>query len=119
MVRKIVNKVLETRKEVVINCKEMTKDELFDIEECANFIHTNHKLSRHSGGALPDGPLSIDAAKYENKIALDLGVEVKRCYIKQLLRKYLHRKGLSDWIHIKVDQASGEFGLHYYNLNDE
>ncbi|OAG29674.1 large subunit ribosomal protein L22e [Nematocida displodere] len=116
--KRIVNPVSETRRELIVNCKDMVKDELFDIEECMNFLEVSHKLSRHTTDALPEGPLTLSLNKAEQKIVLSLGVDVRKCYIKQLLRKYLHKQGLKDWIHIKIDQ-SGTYGLHYYNLNDE
>ncbi|KAI5189712.1 large subunit ribosomal protein L22e [Nematocida minor] len=119
MARRIINPVSEKRRELSINCKEMTKDELFDMEECANFLEVNNRLSKHNPETLPGGPMNVLLKKAEHKIVLDMGVDVRKFYIKQLLRKYLHKKGLKDWIHIKIDTESGEYGLHYYNLNDE
>ncbi|EHY66807.1 large subunit ribosomal protein L22e [Nematocida ausubeli] len=119
MARRIINPVSEKRKELTINCKEMTKDELFDMEECANFLEVNNKLTKHSPETLPGGPMNVLLKKAENKIVLDMGVDVRKFYIKQLLKKYLHKKGLNDWIHIKIDSVTGEYSLNYYNLNDE
>ncbi|KAI5181528.1 large subunit ribosomal protein L22e [Nematocida sp. AWRm80] len=117
--KRILNPISEKRRELIVNCKEMTKDEMFDIEECANFVEVNNKLTKYDENQLPGGPLIAKVNKSENKIVLDLGVDVRKVYIKQLLRQYLHKKGLKDWIHIKIDATSGEYGLHYYNLNDE
>lgn len=120
MVRKrIINPIAEERKEIVINCKEMLKDELFDMEECANFLEVNQKLTVHSPETLPKGSIKITPLKAESKIVLDLGVDVRKVYFKHLLRKYLHRKGLKDWIHVKVNPLTKALDLQYYNLNDE
>lgn len=118
MVRKrIINPLLQERREVVIDCKEMTKDELFNIDECANFLDVDHKLSRYTKEVLPEGPMKVTPQASEHKILVSLGVQVRNSYIKQLIRKFLQKQGLKDWIHVKVKENM--FTLHYYNLNDE
>ncbi|KAI5186277.1 large subunit ribosomal protein L22e [Nematocida homosporus] len=111
--KRIFNGILETRKQLEVSCKEVIKDDIFDMEECANFIETKQKLTRHSPDTLPGGPLNVSVNQAEAKIVLDLGVIVRRVYIKQLVLHYLQKKALRDWIHVKVDEK-GQLGLHYY-----
>lgn len=113
--KRIFNPISEARKEIILDCAETKKDELFDLEECMNYIESKQKLSRHSEDSLPEGPVKFSMKKEEHKIYIDLGVDVRRSYIKQLLRKYLHKKGLKDWIYIRAEEDTS-FKLHYYNM---
>jgi len=120
MVRRIIqNKILKERRQLVVNCAEMKKDDLFDIEECAEFLTERNKLTRHNTETLPEGPLKIQVKKEESKIYMDVGVDVRKVYFKHLVKHYLHQKGLKDWIRVQVDATSGEYVLSFYNVNDE
>lgn len=115
MVRRKINPVLEQRKQVAIDCKEAVSDRIFDLEECANFIRDNHKLTRHPESTLPEGPLGVTVSKGDSKILLDIGVSVQRRHFKKVFKHYLARAGLKDWIYIKSDVATGNYIVSYYN----
>jgi len=117
--RRIINSISKERRQLVINCEEMKKDDLFDVEECAEFLKERNKLSRHTQDSLPGGPITITTKKEEYKIFLDVGVDVQKVYFKSLIKLYLYSKGLKDWIRVQISPENGEYGLKYYNLNSE
>ncbi|KAI5188572.1 large subunit ribosomal protein L22e [Nematocida sp. AWRm77] len=118
MTRRKIHPILEKRKEVAIDCKEAVSDRIFDLEECANFIRDNNKLTKHTQETLPEGPIKVTVSKADSKILLDIGVSFQRRYVKKVFKHYLARAGLKDWIYIRSDLASGNYTVSYYNTEE-
>jgi Ribosomal L22e protein family len=108
------------RRSYVLHCEQVMKEkDLFKMEDCLNFLEEENRLTKYPEEKLPGGSVSFSLLPSGHSIKVDVGVSMKKQYLKFLIRKFLHRKGLKDWIKVLKGENKNDYSLVYYNLVDE
>jgi large subunit ribosomal protein L22e len=100
---------------IVIDCSRPVEDKIYDVASFEKFLHDRIKVEGRTGN-LGD---TVTITRQGSKIIIDTKKRVfPKRYIKFLIKKYLKKHSLRDWLRvIAVDKVTYE--LRYYNIADQ
>lgn len=98
-----------------VNCEAPVKDGIFDLDDFEKFVLSHYKVN----GRLNTLGKKVRVFKKNDKLYIHTEIRVKRSYVKYLLKKYLKKESLRDFL--KIVAAPGKkqrgYDLKYYPLN--
>mmetsp|Transcript_4873 Transcript_4873/g.7214 ORF Transcript_4873/g.7214 Transcript_4873/m.7214 type:complete len:137 (-) Transcript_4873:143-553(-) len=100
-----------------VNCEGPVRDGIFDLDDFEKFILSHYKVNDRINSL----GKKVRVFKKNDKLYIHTEIRVKRSYIKYLLKKYLKKESLRDFL--KIVAAPGKkqrgYDLKYYPLNEE
>lgn len=102
-----------------IDCEMAARDNLFDMREYLNFLTEENKITKYPKSKMESESISLQLSPSGTKIEVEVNVTMKKKYLKMLTRKFLHKKGIKDWVSVKKGPRPNQYVIFYYNLNQD
>jgi len=104
-----------------IDCTRPVGDKLIDINDLERYLRDNIKVQGKTGnlaaGKLADQPRVTVYVEKSARLIMQSYIPVAKRYIKYLIKNYLHKRGLRDFVWC-VAAGKASYKLKYYNIED-
>nr|6ZU5_LU0 Chain LU0, eL22 [Paranosema locustae] len=94
-----------------LNCSVLVKDSLLSTEDLNSYLEARMKVNGRTGNLAGN----IDLVCTEESILVKPRVRLSKKYLKYLVKKFLYKKELIDWVRI-LSTGKSSYKLAYYRV---
>jgi large subunit ribosomal protein L22e len=98
-----------------LDCRQQVKDGIFNLNDFVKFLTKSYKVNGKK-----ENLKDVAFIRKNDKLKLQTETKIKKKYVKYLLKKYLKKNNLSEWLHVVSSQKDKKgYDLRYFKISKE
>eukprot|EP01070_Trichotokara_eunicae_P007695 Trichotokara_eunicae@DN5510_c0_g1_i10.p1 len=114
MVRKKIPKIIKANEKFVLDCKTPVEDNIFDLPTLEKYLVDRIKI----GGRTNQLKDKVKVTREKYKLVITSSVHFQKRYFKYLVRKYLKKQQLRDFLRVIACTKNG-YDFRYFTTSED